>query len=352
MRDVLLERNLISPADMALFKVTNSVDEAVAEILNFYRVYHSMRYVGTDLVLRLKKRLAEPLLTAIRGQFADIFRAGTIRGNDRLAGRDQRRPSARSAAAQVLFRPPEAGPLDCSWTGSIPRGVSRLRLSPSQPRLALRLYTNPKRTRGCPPSAKPQAASTRALAETAVTVHIGAVRAPRWAALLRGESVFIRAGRVSDDLERTIAYASGSDRNRIANSAASSIVRTVPSSCTSRTLSRMLLKCGPGFRPRRIRWSPVGQRFRIKLFGRPFPQQLFAVFHMRNVAFAGQGVGPVQGEQFVNAGMGEQPFDLAHAMVLTPQSTSRFSISQPVCKRSLLESRNLRQIASAVDAGT
>src|SRR5207249_2497630 len=40
-RDVLLARHLISPADMSLFKVTDSVAEAVAEVLGFYRVYHS-----------------------------------------------------------------------------------------------------------------------------------------------------------------------------------------------------------------------------------------------------------------------------------------------------------------------
>src|SRR5262249_26872184 len=51
--DVLLPRGLISPADMALFKVTDSVEAALAEILGFYRVYHSMRYVAGDLVLRL-----------------------------------------------------------------------------------------------------------------------------------------------------------------------------------------------------------------------------------------------------------------------------------------------------------
>src|SRR5438045_1674750 len=38
--DVLVKRELISPYDTSLFKVTSSVDEAVAEILDFYRVYH------------------------------------------------------------------------------------------------------------------------------------------------------------------------------------------------------------------------------------------------------------------------------------------------------------------------
>src|SRR5437870_8282126 len=53
--NVLLKRGLISPQDLSLFKVTDSVDQAVEEILGFYRVYHSMRYVGPDLVLRLQQ---------------------------------------------------------------------------------------------------------------------------------------------------------------------------------------------------------------------------------------------------------------------------------------------------------
>jgi uncharacterized protein (TIGR00730 family) len=76
--DVLLKRKLISPADMALFKVTDSIDEAVAEVLNFYRVYHSMRYVKDDLVLRLQRPLPEPVLEKIRTQFVDIVRSGTF----------------------------------------------------------------------------------------------------------------------------------------------------------------------------------------------------------------------------------------------------------------------------------
>src|SRR5262249_47434504 len=75
-RDVLLKRQLISPPDMALFKVTSSVDEAVAEVLDFYRVYHSMRYVGRDLVLRLKYWLPESLLKRINEEFADIVVTG------------------------------------------------------------------------------------------------------------------------------------------------------------------------------------------------------------------------------------------------------------------------------------
>ena len=73
---VLVSRGLISPPDTALFKVTDSVDEAVQEVLNFYRVYHSMRYVGSDLVLRLQKELSPALLERIGKEFGDIVQSG------------------------------------------------------------------------------------------------------------------------------------------------------------------------------------------------------------------------------------------------------------------------------------
>lgn len=78
MRDELLARKLISPYDTALFKVTNSVDEAVTEIRNFYRVFHSMRYVRNELVLRLNRALEAAALERIRNNFADILKTGTF----------------------------------------------------------------------------------------------------------------------------------------------------------------------------------------------------------------------------------------------------------------------------------
>jgi uncharacterized protein (TIGR00730 family) len=82
--DELLARELISPADMSLFKVTDSVDEAVAEVLQFYRVYHSMRYVRGDLLLRLQHRLSDEMMQRIRDEFADILVAGTFEQTEAL----------------------------------------------------------------------------------------------------------------------------------------------------------------------------------------------------------------------------------------------------------------------------
>jgi uncharacterized protein (TIGR00730 family) len=77
-KDVFLARELISPADLALFKVTDSIEEAVAEVLTFYRVYHSMRYVRGRLVLRLQRPPSHATLEQIRTEFADIVESGTF----------------------------------------------------------------------------------------------------------------------------------------------------------------------------------------------------------------------------------------------------------------------------------
>jgi uncharacterized protein (TIGR00730 family) len=69
----LLARRMIDRADLSLFKRTDKVDEAVGEILEFFRVYHSMRYVGGRLVLRLSHRLDKGLVDRVNTQFRDIL---------------------------------------------------------------------------------------------------------------------------------------------------------------------------------------------------------------------------------------------------------------------------------------
>jgi uncharacterized protein (TIGR00730 family) len=77
-RRVLLERGLIAAEDLSLYKLTDSVPAAVAEILNFYRVYHSMRYVKHRLVVRLKQPPGDELVETLNEDFADILQAGRI----------------------------------------------------------------------------------------------------------------------------------------------------------------------------------------------------------------------------------------------------------------------------------
>jgi uncharacterized protein (TIGR00730 family) len=72
----LLARGMISPDDLALYKLTDRVDEAVEEILGFFRVYQGMRYVRSQLVLRLSQAPSDELLDAINTHFSDLLLSG------------------------------------------------------------------------------------------------------------------------------------------------------------------------------------------------------------------------------------------------------------------------------------
>jgi hypothetical protein len=74
--NAMLHQAYISPEDLSLFKITESVDAAVQEILRFYRVYHSMRYVGEDIVIRMQQPLSEERLDLIQQKFGDILADG------------------------------------------------------------------------------------------------------------------------------------------------------------------------------------------------------------------------------------------------------------------------------------
>jgi hypothetical protein len=70
----LVERGLIDPEDTSLFRIVDTPDEAVAEATGFYRVYHSSRIVGSDLVFRLTRPLEPPQLAELQDKFADILK--------------------------------------------------------------------------------------------------------------------------------------------------------------------------------------------------------------------------------------------------------------------------------------
>jgi uncharacterized protein (TIGR00730 family) len=82
-RDTLLKKGLISGEDFSLFSITRDPAEAVAFITDFYRVYHSLRYVGKVLVIRLNKALDTSHLQILNEEFGQILAPG---GYFRLTG--------------------------------------------------------------------------------------------------------------------------------------------------------------------------------------------------------------------------------------------------------------------------
>lgn len=77
-RKHLWEAGRIGQTDLHLFKVTDRVDKAVAEIQNFYSNYHSSRYVGELLVLRVRKLPDAAELERLNTEFADVLAGGSI----------------------------------------------------------------------------------------------------------------------------------------------------------------------------------------------------------------------------------------------------------------------------------
>jgi len=73
MRSEMLGHGMISPEDLNLFHVTDDVEEAASEIESFYRVFHSQRYLGDKLVLRLQQPLPAGVVADLNTRFRDIL---------------------------------------------------------------------------------------------------------------------------------------------------------------------------------------------------------------------------------------------------------------------------------------
>ncbi len=76
-KDAMLVRGLISAEDFAIFTITRSEDEAIRVIEEFYRNYHSLRFVNGTLVIRLNKQLHREAIELLETEFPDLRRAGT-----------------------------------------------------------------------------------------------------------------------------------------------------------------------------------------------------------------------------------------------------------------------------------
>jgi len=77
-QEQLFKAELVSPEDISLFRITTNLDEAVEEILGFYTVYNSMRYVRGRLVLRLHAEPDDALMERLNDEFSSICERGGI----------------------------------------------------------------------------------------------------------------------------------------------------------------------------------------------------------------------------------------------------------------------------------
>ena len=74
----LAKKRFIKQEDLNLFTIAKTTDQAVKYIENFYRVYHSIRYVFGQAVLRLNREISQKTLKFINKEFKDILVSGEI----------------------------------------------------------------------------------------------------------------------------------------------------------------------------------------------------------------------------------------------------------------------------------
>jgi uncharacterized protein (TIGR00730 family) len=74
----LLARGLINDSDLRLYKITDNVKDAVAEVRRFYSNFHSVRYTRDQLAIRLHHPLTDPQLQHICKEFAPLCTSGTF----------------------------------------------------------------------------------------------------------------------------------------------------------------------------------------------------------------------------------------------------------------------------------
>ncbi len=77
-RKELLPRKLICEADLSLFKVFENEHDAFEEIQQFYRNYHSIRFIGDKFLIRLQDSLTDTQLQHVNKEFRGLIVDGDI----------------------------------------------------------------------------------------------------------------------------------------------------------------------------------------------------------------------------------------------------------------------------------
>ncbi len=120
--DHLLKQGLISEEDFNLIKIAHRVEDAVAEILQFYKNYVSSRWVGSQLVFRISKPLTQKALDDLNQQFANIAPEGCDRAGRRFASGAESTRDRAFAAVDSNPAPPRLWTLSAVDRRDQPRG--------------------------------------------------------------------------------------------------------------------------------------------------------------------------------------------------------------------------------------
>jgi uncharacterized protein (TIGR00730 family) len=88
----MVAQGMVSPNDRSLYRITDDVEKATAEIENFYRVYHSQRYVRDLLVLRIRRLIPDAAVAELNARFRDMLNAPAEQSKGPLPGEGDELP--------------------------------------------------------------------------------------------------------------------------------------------------------------------------------------------------------------------------------------------------------------------
>ena len=74
----LLDHGLVSPTDFHLFHITHDPDDAVNVITQFYRNFHSYRWVREKMVIRIQRRLTPAAIADLNARFDALIASDEI----------------------------------------------------------------------------------------------------------------------------------------------------------------------------------------------------------------------------------------------------------------------------------
>lgn len=77
-REHLVARSMVDPNDVSLYRIRHDAEGVAEEIESFYANYHSIRFVGDRLIIRLRDLPSPSRLDELRREFADLSRGGFI----------------------------------------------------------------------------------------------------------------------------------------------------------------------------------------------------------------------------------------------------------------------------------
>lgn len=110
-QDELEGAGLVSPTDRELYVVTDDVDEACHEIQSFWHAYHSLRWVGDRLVLRVHHVPDDAGIGQLNERFGDLLVDGRIERSDPLPPEVSDRDHLELGRLVMRYDPRRAGRL-------------------------------------------------------------------------------------------------------------------------------------------------------------------------------------------------------------------------------------------------